>query len=241
MEKIVTFIFVSCLMFFPAHLRGEDVFLSGPLFHYIEDKIHYSRLGATESEVRAVLDAYSSVETFLKDIVLGLQTENHRINEEVFVFLMRIHEHKTKIQDYETIKKFMLMPEVGREIRRLNGIDHTKKERSLIFDHKVPMMNIIGYYELRPLFDIIYVNTSHEEPWIRSTAYFTIGEIGKFEKRKALLYLRRGLKDSGTYMVGPSFSRSVSEDAVESCVRLGCRFRLLLWIHAPEYRFKLYE
>ena len=224
----------------PAFLRGEDVLVDVSHFRYIEDKAHRTT-APTECEINDMLAAYPTTESLLKDVILRLQSENHRISGDMLIFLMRIHETKTKIHKYKTIRKIMLSPEVGRELRRLNEIEPSVEGQTITVGPKLPVMNLIGYYEIRPLFDIVYANTSHKEPWVRSSAYVSIGDISKIEKRKALQYLRRGLNDNGTFMVGPSFPSSVRESAAYTCMDLGFRFRLLLWIHAPEYRYKLFE
>lgn len=226
MTRILTFIFTCCFVFCPADLRGEDGLSASPLFQYIKDIVQSSGPpDGSEGSAWDVFMAYPSIAEFQRDILLGLQSKNDDIRNEIFYMLNVIDFRRG---GYDSImKRFLSTQSVTRQLRLFN-------EQSPLM-----LMHMIDKFEIRSLRDIVFMNTAHEDPRVRQGAYMVLGHsVGNYDKRKARYYLRRGLKDKDICLV---YFGSVSEQAAEACVRLGGGFRLLLWFHAPEYRYKLFE
>lgn len=222
------FVFICCLVCCSTHIRGGDVFSSSPLFRYIEEKVRNS--GEPTTATGELIAAYSSITEFQRDILWVLQHEDDTNKGEVLRLLIRISWFKEETREYDSIRQFLLTPSVFRELRLLN-----EKEPQVL-------TVVIGQYGIHPLQDIVFENTTHNDPWVKFNAYSAIGySIGKYDKRRARDCLLRGLKDEDFVFIGHGISGLICKRAADTCVELGGRFRLLLWFRAPEYRYKLRE
>jgi len=250
MTKKIIIISFFCCAILPVTLRGEVV--SNPFFECVDITVHPARMPL--EEVRSIIAAYPSAIELQKDIVLGLRNESVAVRDRVLSFLSRVHTLHTHvyrgemITEYEKIRMSIDSPLIRAELRRINNKNTPINcDGFFCFRAKLDVMYLIRIYELHQLFDIIYANANHEEVRIRISAYDAIGDVGKFNRRKAMISLRRGLKDGGAYVSpftttgGFRGTSRVRETAADACLKLGGRFRLMLWCHAPDLRYKFFE
>lgn len=237
MARTFMLILVCGFVFAPMHLYGEEV--AGLLLRYVENNVPISSR-ETEKEVRDVIVAYSAIADLQQDIGLGLCSDNDSIRERVLLFLVRIYEIKDTLSAYEQIREFILTPAICLELRLLNDRSSTESNHGhLENSNRTQVMYLIAYYKIHPLFDVVFKNTTHDDPWIRQTAYFVMRHIGNFEKEKALACLQCGLEDGETYYLHPH-SIPVRRTAAATCAALGGEFHELLLTHAPQFRHLLF-
>ena len=227
----------------PVYLCGEAVSSTGPLLCYIKSSIYKEEL-PTDTEISNVIAEYPSVQELQRDIILGLKSESYYLQHRVLGFLVDVHEFRENITEYKDIKKFIGTPAVYKKLRLLHNQEMSQESSDelddlgvIIAPHQFPIMFLIGYYEVEPLYDIIFGNSQDGNSGLRSEAYRMMSLIGDSDKKKTLRYLHQGLKDDARPYGWPW---SVKDVAADVCVELGGWFHVLLWIHSQEYRNKLW-
>ena len=230
--KRIFMVFLSVVLCLSHALcMGKDYFLSSPFLRYIEN-VTPAPVTESQKEVFNVISTYSVINDLLKDISLGLSSDNEIVQKNVLHFLMRTREIEKDIHCYEQIREFMRTPLICQRLRQINDESPLEANRLIIPppNNRRQVMSVIRIYEIHPLFDVIFENANHKDPFIRRCVYFEIGYIGNFEKEKALACLRHGFEESGFYQLLGTYP--VRKEAADACVRLGGEFHEMLLSYA---------